>query len=412
MADWKDTLRRVKHPDGRELIGASFRGVSFFVEAAQLSGGKRLVRHRFPYRKGAFVEELGVDEHSLPIDGYVIGDDFLAQKDKLIAALEEEGAGTLVHPYEGTLKAFCEKFNVRHVKSEGRIATFSLEFVDASTQTPAPAQVEDAAAQVSSAADVAITATDAEFQEKFDVEDLPSFALESAEVALLNASAELEARLSPLVTATQVTATQELAELKSKLTIITARASSLVRTPADVLGSFRDVIGGLVGTIEAAPGAVMLALIQAYFVDLGAVVAATTSTREREASNQAALTAAIRRVLAIEAARLAPLVSYTSTDEALAARDTLGAILDEEAEAADDTAYPAIAEIRAAVLRHVPGTQTLASVVTITQQAPVPTLLLAYKLYGSVKLADDIAARNGVAHPGFVSGDLKVLSNG
>ena len=132
--------------------------------------------------------------------------------------------------------------------------------------------------------------------------------------------------------------------------------------------------------------------------------------RERERTNQVEMMAGLRRIIAIEAARLAPMVTFESIEAAQAARDAVAALLEEQAAGAGDTAYPALVTLRSDVLRAVPGTATYARVITVTRRVPVPSLLLAYQLYGSVDQESDIVARNGVRHPGFVAGDLKVLS--
>jgi prophage DNA circulation protein len=168
----------------------------------------------------------------------------------------------------------------------------------------------------------------------------------------------------------------------------------------------------MVNTLAAAPRAVMDALVSTYSISLGTPVDATTATRARERANQDALTAALRRVLAIEAARLAPVVPYPSIDDATAARDRVAAILDEQAALAGDDAYPALVDLRSQVLRAVPGGTAFASIVPVTRRVATPSLLLAYQLYGSVDLEEDIIARNRVRHPGFIAGALKVLSDG
>jgi len=104
-------------------------------------------------------------------------------------------------------------------------------------------------------------------------------------------------------------------------------------------------------------------------------------------------------------------VPYDSIEEATAARDQVAGLLDEQAQGAGDTAYPALVNLRSEVLRAVPGGAAFARVVTITRRVPVPSLLLAYQLYGSVDQEADVIARNNISHPGFVAGDLKVLSN-
>ena len=63
------------------------------------------------------------------------------------------------------------------------------------------------------------------------------------------------------------------------------------------------------------------------------------------------------------------------------------------------------------VLRSVPGNNAFASVITVTRRVAIPSLLLTYQLYGDVDQEADVIARNNVRHPGFIAGDLKVLSN-
>lgn len=403
---WREDQRRVTIA-GKQFIGASFRGVAFFVESEEVSGGRRAVVHEFPGRADPFVEDLGRKARSFRLDGYVLGDDYLTQKDTLLAALEDEdGPGELVLPSHGVRRAICESCSVRTSRAEGGIAMFSLEFCETPLQAPVPTEVVDSAEQVGDSADTAVVAADAELVEQYDADDLPAFALESAETALINATEAIAAKLAPIVSATQ-----ELAEFTGRIALLTTRAASLVRQPGSVVGEFRAAITGLVETAAAAPGSVMDGLVRAYAADLGIPVAAITATRERELANQTALIGALRRVIAIEAARLAPLVAFTSIDEATAARDKVAGLLEEQAATAGDTAYPALVDLRSQVMRAVPGNSAFARVVTVTRRVPIPSLLLAYQLYGSVDLEADILARNRIRHPGFIAGDLQVLSD-
>lgn len=413
---WREDLRRVtfggqivggQRVGARQLIGASFRGVTFFVDSAERGGGRRAVVHEFPLRDDPFVEDLGRRARTFRVDGYVIGDSYLAQRDALLTALEDTaGPGELVHPYHGVRRAICLNVSVRESKADGGMATFAIEFAEAPTQAPVPTEVVDSSEQVAASADAAIVATEAEFVEQYDPDGMPAFALESAETALTEATDRLTAELAPVVSATQ-----ELAELTGRLALLTAQASSLVRQPAVVLGRFREAITGLIDTAASAPATVMNALLEAYLADLGSPVVATTATRARELANQTALIGALRRVLAIEAARLAPLVPYASIEEATAARDEVAAVLEEQAAIAGDTAYPALVDLRSQVLRAVPGGSAFARVVTVTRSVPVPSLLLAYQLYSSVDNEADIIARNSIQHPGFCVGELKVLTD-
>lgn len=404
---WREDLRRITIA-GKKLIGASFRGKPFFVESGERSGGRRVVVHEFPLRDDPFVEDLGRKARTFRVEGYVLGDDYLAQRDSLLAALEAvDRPGELVHPYYSrSITAVCVSVSVRETRSEGGIAIFAIEFAEAPAQAPTPVIEVDSVSVVAASADTAIAATKAELVEKYNPSGLPSFALASAETALRSAADGLGAALAPAVGVTQ-----ELSAMTAQITLLTTTAASLVRQPTDILDAFRQAIVVLGGTAAAAPGAVLNALTDAYAVNLGPAVSLGTATREREAENQAALVGGLRRVLAIEAARLAPLVPYVSIEEATATRELVAGLLEEQGAGAGDTAYPALVDLRSQVLRAVPGSTVFASVITVTRRVAIPSLLLVYQLYGSVDHEADILARNSIRHPGFVAGELKVLSD-
>lgn len=425
---WRDDLRRVTFTiDGRtrDLIGASFRGAPFFVDEAELGGiGRRTVKHEFPFRDDPFVEDMGRRARDFKVDGYVIGDDYLAAKEALITALETEGPGQLVHPYYGLRRAICDTATVRETKKEGGWARVSIAFIETPLQAPVPVIADDGASKVATAADNALLAVSSELSSKLDADGLPAFALASAEASLTNAAAAIGAKLAPAAQAAAAVAggtadlasavTQDIASLNGQVRILTSQAASLVRQPADLLNGFQAAIDSVGDAAEAAPGAIMDALLEAYGADLGSPAPTTTATRERELANQQALQGALRRVIAIEAARLAPLVPYASIEEATAARDRVAAVLDEQADSAGDTAYPALVALRAQVLRAVPGGRVFPRVVTVTRRVAVPSLVLAYQVYGSVDQEPDVIARNRgkVRHPGFIAGELRVLSAG
>lgn len=404
---WRENLRRVIHPGGRKLIGGSFRGVSFFVDNAERGGGRRAVVHEFPLRDDPFVEDLGRRARTFRVEAYVVGDDYLTQRNKLLAALEDEsGPGELVHPYHGAVRAICINVSVSESRNEGGFARFAIEFQEAPAQAAAPVDVIDSASQVSTSADAALASSKGELVEKYSVSGMPAFALESAERVIAGIADGMAFVLGPVAGTAQA-----LAEFSGRMEILTAQAASLARQPGDAFDAVLAAVAGVAASAANAPGDVMDALIDAYASDTGPAIAPTTSTRERELANQTALAGALKQLLVIEAARQAPLVEYTSIDEALAARDSIAALLDEQAQTAGDTAFPALVSLRSEVLRAVPGGRAFARVTTVTRNVPLPSLLIAYQLYGSVDLEPDIIARNGIRHPGFVAGDLKVLSD-
>ena len=65
------------------------------------------------------------------IEAFVVGDDYATVRDRLIDACDMPGAGELVHPYLGSLQVACTACSLTERTSEGRMARFSLSFVEA-----------------------------------------------------------------------------------------------------------------------------------------------------------------------------------------------------------------------------------------------------------------------------------------
>ena len=404
---WSDSLRRVNLPDGRRVIGASFRGVAFHVETSERTGGRRTVKHEFPQRDDPYVDDMGRQARVFRVNGYVLGDDFAKQRDALISALEDQaGPGELVHPYYGAKRAICSGFTFSDARDDGGMSLFAIDFEETPVQPTAPTEAPDLPGVVDASSDDALGAVQGDFEGTYDVDGMPSFSLESASRVLTDMSEALGEALAPIIESTQ-----EMAKLTQQIEIIVAQASALVREPAEILTAFRDTLAVLVDTVAGAPGSVLQAFSAAYTADTGPVVLETTATREQERANQLALDAALRRILAIEAARLAPLAEFESIDYAISVRDQIIEMLDEQAETASDDVFPFLIQLRADVVRAVPSQATLAREITMEQRTAIPSLLLTYQLYGSVENEDDVLARNGVRDPRFVSGTLRVLSD-
>lgn len=401
---WREEMRQVVFPDGRRMVGASFRGVPFFVEVEEYEGGRRVVEHEFPFADDPFGEDMGRAARRFRVDGYVIGSDYLAQRRALIEALERKGPGALILPYDGTRSAAAPRFTARVTNKQGGMAVFTIEFFETPAQPPAPSAIPDLGAEVDLAADESLLAVAAEFAADFDTSQTPSFAVASLSDALVAAADGVGEFLGPVVEATQ-----EAARLDQEIRILTADAASLVRTPGEILGAFQATFASLAETVAGAPGSVLDAFVGMYSLDLGSAPSTATATRQREQANHSALTRALKRVMVIEAARMAPKVAFESHQQAATKAAEIAALIEEQSETASDATYPALVRLRTAVLRAVPGEAELARLTFVTRQVPIPALLLAYQLHGDVEGEADIIARNRIRHPGFVAGTLAVL---
>jgi prophage DNA circulation protein len=381
----------------REKMGpAKFRGVPFYVRSAGHSTGRRNVIHTFPFKRKPYVEDMGPQVRTFTVEAYVIGDDYLDQRDRLLTALETEGPGELVHPYYGTRRvALASDPRVEERMEDGGMAVFSLEFIETDDALQ-PTAVVDAPAKVSQSAISARASAGAAFISRYvtdaTMKDSVAGALRSATL-----------KISDVATKANM-ATQELALMKRRVDTFTSSISSVVDSPDTMLAGLTEIFSGF----TSSP-------VDVYDFDAGTRPPGTTQSRLDEQACFDSTQQLIQRLAVIQAAELAPSVTYDSYEDAVTARDAIADLLDEQMEVAEDDAFPALMQLRADLVKAVPGEDSdLPRLVTYTPPVSLPSLVIAHRLYGDVDSEQDLVNRNGVKHPGFVPGgvELEVLGRG
>lgn len=381
------------------LSQASFRGVPFKVDTSDHAGGRRTVVHEYPQRDVPFVEDLGRKARAFQIECYVLGADYLSARDALIDALERSGPGELVHPYYGTRRvAVTGGFRVRETRDEGGMARFSVEFTETAAAALQPTAAPDLIGGVQTAAASARDSVVAEFLATYS----PGTYLASASAALQNASLAVRSALAPLSLDEQARAGAQ-----SLLNAFEADVSSLVSTPADLVSRVSALFD-----LFSSSSAPVLAV---YGFGPGVRPPATTPQRVQEQTNFDAIQRLVQRLAVVRGAELVLGETLSSYEEATTAREAVTDLIDDQAEIASDDTYPALLQLRAGLVKAVPGESgNLAHLLTYTPGVTLPSLVIAHQLYGDVDIEQDVIDRNGIAHPGFVLGgrDLEVLSRG
>jgi prophage DNA circulation protein len=111
-----------------KLQPASFKGVRFLIDSTSTTAGRKTVTHEYPNRDSRFVEDLGALQETYSITGIVSGENYIADRDALIAALKSSGRGELVHPFFGSLQVTAKPFSLSENLTELGIARFSMTF--------------------------------------------------------------------------------------------------------------------------------------------------------------------------------------------------------------------------------------------------------------------------------------------
>ena len=86
------------------------------------------------------------------VEGYCIGPNYLNQRDALIKALEQDGAGKLVHPLLPQMQVMCDQYSVLESRERGGFCMFSMVFIEAGSSSDLQSGEQDTGANVNSQA--------------------------------------------------------------------------------------------------------------------------------------------------------------------------------------------------------------------------------------------------------------------
>lgn len=415
-----------------QLQPASFRGVPFQVEGIEHQAGDNVVLREYPFQDLPTVFRMGEGAEEIKFSAYVIGDDYLEQRDRLREVLT--GDGVLIHPTAGTMRVFVAgKYTIKeNPTAEGGMARFDLAFVRAEVRRYPTGVVNTQQAAKDKAAIAKAASVDA-FASSFDLTSKPGWAADRA-----------VARVTDSVSAVwgvMAKATGGLGDFTNaaigNYQALRDGLSSLVRQPR-LLGNAMGNLFSLPTDLTSAAARDWAASFQGLFdmsskvarrdfetsvmpaVGVGLVMYGTgnstglgldTPARKQlgalnDASDQ--LVESMALVGWVQAIAAADMVSY---DDALALRATVNAqatrlLLRSSTQAASD-ALPAsnwheamMAMLSACLADIRDRSRDLARLTTYTPNGWEPVWLVSYKLFGTVAYADEILDMNPhITHP-------------
>jgi prophage DNA circulation protein len=158
------------------LQPASYNSVPFKVDADSKGSGRRIVQHEWPKKNIPYAEDMGRRIRKFTIAAYIISGprqaDYEANRDDLIAQLETEGAGILIHPtfaQDSGLPVVVDTYTVTEKREKGGFCEIEINFVEAG-QPAFSSPLTDTQGVANSAAQSGIN----QFQQSPDVTGLTS----------------------------------------------------------------------------------------------------------------------------------------------------------------------------------------------------------------------------------------------
>lgn len=389
-SNWKDELR-----------DASFRGVEFKVQGIETSAGRKTATHVFPGSNVDYIEDLGRATRKFSVDAYVIGKRYLEYKNKLIDACEEEGPGTLVHPYMGYITvALVEIARIRETSADGGMAIITLVFSE--TEEPdTPLAEDDTLGALADMVEETIAAVGEFFDGVFDIFQSAKHIVDEVSATIYAAATEIESIKSK--------AGQAL-NFQDNISNLKNNTAALITSAASVGTAFKEIFFGDETKRAVQDNLNFYNYLEGeYFAE----------------QNKKALVNMIRQTAIVGAANVIPNISFQSRDEAIEIRELLSDAIDftlndisaETIFQVDrgrlDILYEKFWTLRALIIQDIDQRSiNLPVLLEYTIPASLPVLFVAYDLYENIDRAQEVIDANDIIHPGFVPGGvpLEVLS--
>jgi prophage DNA circulation protein len=382
---WRDRLRP-----------ASFRGIPFYVAEAGGQYGRRIQHHEYPQRNIPWAEDLGRAQRRWNLTGYVLGAQYMGTRDRLLTACETAGAGKLVHPYLGELQVVCDSVRYTERDEEGGICRFEFAFAEPG-KPGAPDARRAAGAAVRSAASGLVSAAISAFAgNTFRVAGFQDFVARAAAEELGELAAILEGLRGPTLQA------PEPLTLETRRRILALAALSPEAVPPETIAAtVLDAVAAFAESVDSAVAFDGLELLTQ--VTFTGPTTTATPARLQEAENALSLAALTHQAAAAALPGPVSTIPLTSYEDVVAVRTRVVALCDRLEEDATDAVYEALAEVRAqAIAELAVRGATLRPLRPYVTAFPRPSLTLAQRLYQDPSRAEELVARTGAVHPGFL----------
>lgn len=395
-----------------DLLPAAWRGIAFHVEGHTATYGRRVIVDEHPQRDLPTTEDMGRRARRYEVDAYLIGDDYMERRDRLIEMAERSPLGwpfshhgDLSHPYLGSLMVALETAQISERTREGGMVRMRLVFVESRPLWPATRTSAISAAAAARARAKALTeAAGEDALERLVVDGVPDIAREGLAGSMAQAASVL-AQIDVLEGSKR--AVQEFGAQAQKLVEL---AGSIATAPATLVG----VAIATYNRLQAAVGNQVRAL-SVYENLLGQKPKSYgTSAAGAVATANAQIALDFHRMAAAGGAVAAAAeIAWGDLDEALAARARLlDAIEDLEVQATDPL-YAALADVRSTLIEAVPPEAArLPRVRRLRLPSTRTTITVAYALYGNLDREEELDRRNAPRRPGFLAAgqQLEVLA--
>lgn len=392
-----------------ELRRASFKGIPFHVETTEEIVSQRVVVHEYAGRNTPYVEELGLGKRNIKFTAYFIGEGYLNQRDRFIAACEQGGVGTLTHPFFAAQKRVVFISSTwQHDKNAVGRTSVSLEFIE-SEAPPSPLIRPDTRMRLDQAFQEAVSATIAAFNAVHDVVNVIDYVRDNSvglieDVAAIIDTMRLDTIMTPEASASLAASIRDFYDDAPKL----VSDESMPAHMGALITAFRE------GANDATDAAGALGALHEFHTGSEAVLFNTPS-RILQQQNQHAIERLVRRLSTVAFCRTLVDQNYQFKEEVrqvrLQASMLIEARLHEISKINEDNIYIAFTNIRTKISEDFDDrAEGLGELLEVEVPRSMPSLVNSWRLYQDPLRAEELVERNRVEHPSWMPHRYAALS--
>lgn len=375
----------------KRMLKGSFRGIGFEIKSHTMSGGRRVAQHEFPHRDNPFSEDLGRKSREFSISAYVVGSDYMSQRDLLVKALQEKGVGKLIHPYLGEMEVRCRNFSISENSSSGRVCEISMSFIEegkALQVTKITSPKITAKNKVSGFIDKSVQG----FSKTFKVKNFPDFVANSAVGDVKNVLQSLESGRG--IISSQIEVAEKVFESIQNLK---NRALEFASNPKD-LGLEISSIITKTGTESS------------ITIDEKIESPVKTPSRNQELENKKSLNQLVQNIVLANKVTSILEGDFETREDAIEKRKEILGSIDKVMETTlDSDLFEAMYDLRNEMAKLLPeGLENVPNLVKIKTTSDLPALLVSHYFLGDASKVDEVISRNKIENACFVPGGIEL----
>lgn len=388
-----------------DLQEASFRGARFLIDTSSSSGGRKSVTHEYPNTDKRFVEDLGELRETYTMTGIISGNNYVADRDNLIAQLKAGGSGELVHPFFGSVTVFAKPYSLTQNLNELGVARFSLTF-ERTNQPVFPVVNANNKSFISDLKDKVLGKLEENFPGVFEVTKKFTKNFTAAKDKLTSLTDKLQIIPDTILKITSVSN-----EYGAKLRKFKDNINVLIATPFALVGNLKGTLSSFAGLGRTAQDKFDLLTGLFDFGDDDVVIVPTTVSKVERKKNNDIVNAYVQVTALAESYDIITSLTFDTEEDV----KTVETILEEQYEKvvnlpilSNDT-ITAIKDLRVQVRIFLDQQTVNAFKISEIETYPIPMSVLAYQYYGDTSKTQQLIDLNNTLEPSFVEGTVKIL---